>query len=278
MITVPGVRDGLRLVVPASTDLHALARDWFPDAQWLVEPRTAAEALQHSRPVVGARFRGVELAPEPTVGELGLGRATVLVGPVALAIDVARRIAVPDDHVAYALRVGATGDLAGQESDAAERWVRAVARHARGFVVAGDAVTRPAPGSAVALRLTTPSALPVEEALALVRRVVPRAVIAWQGSSGYVLEIPSSYDGSIRLDVRLGAAGAVHETVWLSPSGEGDDGAASGVTSLEAIARERLVPVVAKVVLRLLALAPGEVRDADDLVVSRAELERRAAR
>lgn len=276
MITVPGVRDGKRLVVPSSTDVHALAQAWFAHARWVVAPRSAAEVLQQRGPAVGARFRGVAFAPGPTLGELALDDVAVLVGPVPLEPEVTRRIAVADDHVAYGIR--AAGADAPAADDAAERWVRAVARHAGGVLVAGDVVTRPGPGTAVALRLTTPGALAPGEALALVRRVVPGAVIVREGAAGYALDVPSSYDGSVSLVVRLGAGTAVHETAWLTPSGESDDGRGSGGSSLEAIARERLVPVVAKIVLRLLERVPGEVRDADGFVVTGAELERRAAR
>ena len=278
MITVPGVRDGKRLVVPSSTDVHALARAWFGRARWLVEPRSVAEIVQQRRPAVGARFRGAALAPEPTLGELALDDVAVLVGPVPLEPELARRIAVAEDHVAYGVRTNDADLPAAPLPDSAERWLRAVARHAYGVLVEDEIATRPSPGAAVALRLTTPGAPEPREALAVVRRVVPGAVLVRQDAAGYALDVPSSYDGSVRLTVRLEAGTAVHETAWLSPSGESDDGEGGGATSLEAIARERLVPVVAKIVLRLLERVPGEVRDADGFVVSRAELERRAAR
>ncbi len=221
------------------------------------------------RPLAGARFRGASASRTAAAGELELTAGATLVGPEPVGEHDAARLSLPRAWLVYRLD-GPTPETEG--------WLHAVARHAGGAVLAGGVLTRPAVGIRVSLLISSRRALSAGEALALVRRVAPGAVLLASDDEGYLLEVPSSYDGSVLIDVRTTPRDAEHRFRWISPTGEPDDGAHDGGASLDAIARERLVPVVAKIALRLLEAVAGEATDADGLVVTTAELERRAQR
>lgn len=257
------------VVVPPSTDVLVLARSWFPDARWLSEPWSAADVATLGRPLTGARFRGAAVTQAPVTGELELTPGTTLTGPSPLEEAEAARFALSRSWQAHVLH-GPTPETVG--------WVHAVARHTGGAVLADGEITRPGMGASVSLLLSSGRALSAEGALRLVRRVTPRAVLVGSDDVGYLLEVPSSYDGSVLVDVRTVPGGVEHRFRWVSPTGEADDGEQHGATSLDAIARERLVPVVARIALRLLEAVGGEATDADGLGITTAELERRAQR
>jgi hypothetical protein len=269
-VTTGEVGDDLTcVVVPPSTDVLGLARSWFPDARWATAPRSAEDLAARGRPLAGARFRGAAVTQTPVTGELELTPGSTLTGPSPLEESDAARFALPRARQVYSLS-GRTPETVG--------WLHAVARNTGGAVLVDGDITRAVVGASVNLRVSSARALPAEEAMGLVRRVAPRAVLVGSGDAGYLLEVPSSYDGSVLVDVRTVPGGVEHRFRWLSPSAVAVFGAPPGATSLDAIARERLVPVVAKIALRLLGAVPGEATDADGLVVTTAELERRAQR
>lgn len=269
MTTGEGRDDLTCVVVPPSTDILGLARSWFPEARWVTAPRSADDLAALGRPLTGARFRGAGVTPTTVTGELELGSGTTLVGPTPLGEPDAARFALPHAWQVHALHAPTPQTLG---------WLHAVARHTGGAVLADGAITRPGMGACVNLRVSSARTLSAEESLRLVRRVTPRAVLVGSGDAGYLLEVPSSYDGSVLVDVRTVPGGVEHRFRWVSPTGEADDGEHHGATSLDAIARERLVPVVARIALRLLESVAGEATDADGLIVTTAELERRAQR
>ena len=205
----------------ARTPADALARAWFPDAAWVTAPGGGGPA----RPMVGARFRGV--VPDAVVrpGELRLADGARAVGPFPLtapqtqALDLASGSAeVLALHVDDPAPRGAPGQVL-EDRDGLARafpdglpqgtelqvlgWAVAVARRVGGAVVAdGRAVLTPDPASGVDLSLYTAQVLTPDDALAVLRTVVPSARVAGvepraDGPSGFALAGETPYDGAV---------------------------------------------------------------------------------
>lgn len=114
---VPVLANAAALVVPSGTDVRALARAWFPDADWLREPRGPKAAVA----MVGARFRGVVTqADRGAIGLIELGSGEHVVGPLPVGGE--------------SLDLWWVTVSARATDGRAEAWARAVAQHAGGGV------------------------------------------------------------------------------------------------------------------------------------------------
>lgn len=226
---VPDAHAGAHLLaVPRSrgaarTPVDTLARAWFADAAWTTPPGGGGA----TRPMVGARFRGVVPDGVVTPGELRLAEGARVVGPFPLtppqtqALDLAggsaevfalhvddpapRGAPVPlaDDRDGLA-RAFAAGLPQGLELQALG-WAVAAARRVGGAVVAdGRTVLTPDPASGVDLTLYSAQVLGPDDALGVLRTTVPSArVVAVHprpdGLAEYVLSGETPYDGAVRL-------------------------------------------------------------------------------
>jgi hypothetical protein len=286
------------LVVPTGTDVLALATAWFPDAVWVREPVSAAQAGSRARPMTGARFRGISAdVAEPTAGTLRLHDSALLEGPTTLSRTEAKAAGLaPQDVDLYAVLPGAdpTASL-----DLVYGWMSAAARRAAGAIVPADRarVVAPDPGSAVDLTLWSPVPLSAQDALPLVRpamtgaRVGPTDVPrqpAGDGPATFSVTGTFEYDGSItvrtgrshevpvalsRLDWREFGPWSYHVT-WHPP--EPEELRSEHPSQLHLIARSRVQPSVARVAAALWRAVGGTVVDGGGFVVPPEELRDRA--
>lgn len=285
-VTLPAAVDGRHvLALPATTDLLALARAWFPHAAWEREPVAAAAA----RPMTGARFRGMvaESAATAVPGRLPLADGAI-VGPHPLSADEVR---------AAGLRADGPLDLYALDGESSQvtAWCVAAARHVGGLLVpaARTQVVVPDPQAAPGLTLWSPVPLAPADVLPLMRpamagaRVAPTELPTPAGADGPPLCSVTArfeYDGSVTLDsARDDQVPAVLTTLdwreygpwayrvrWHPADGEDAE------SPLSAIARQRVAPTIARVTAALWRAAGGTIVDEGGFVVDPAELSRRA--
>jgi hypothetical protein len=260
------------LAVPAGTDVLALARDWFADAERLEEPGVARARLGGGR--LGSLFgRGASASP----GLLQVAPGVRLRGPQARA-SVAQRLphGLEDVYLVEA--------RAGEEGFSA--WCHAVARRCGGAVVdASGAVVTPARHEVVGLTLFAPSQVSAGMALVHARTVAPGArAVDVVGAESYELAVDTPYDGTVWLsfarrrvlpvaltwlpDETYGSF--AYELSWVPPNA----GAASPDSVVGRVARERVVPLLARLTAVIQAHADGTVVDAGGFVVPIEDLRR----
>lgn len=283
------------LAVPHGTDLLALARSWFPAASWAREPATAEQAAA-ARPVTGARFRGIAVAPPLTTGVLSLDGAVQVVGPTVLDAADARAWGLPArDTDLYGLPAtpvpGAT-----LTSELVTGWVTAVARRTGGGILpaARDRAIVPDPDAAIDLTLWSAVPLRPADALPLVRpalsgsRLSAPAHTPGGDPDGFVLSATYAYDGEI--EVRCARSREVPVVLsTLDPREHGSWGyhvswrppdplelELPHPSQLHVIARQRVAPAVARVVSALWLTVGGTVVDAGGFLVSPEEVDERA--
>ncbi len=282
------------LAVPRGTDVLPLARAWFPAATWAHEPVSPAQAAA-SRPMTGARFRGISFAPVSTTGVLALDQGTEVVGPHQLDAADARVLTLPGvDWDLYGLPVvHAPGSAV--PLDLVLGWASAVARRTGGGLVP---VTRarahvPDPASAVDLTLWSAVPLRVQDAVPLVRPALSGSRVSApppgeSAADGFVLTATYEYDGVLELrcararevpvvlqtlDWREHGPWGYHVT-WHPP--EPHEAGLPHPSQLNVIARRRVAPAVARIVATLWRSAGGTIVDADGFVVPHEELDERA--
>ncbi|UZN03550.1 hypothetical protein [Cellulomonas sp. S1-8] len=282
------------LAVPRGTDLAPLARAWFPVAHWTREP-ASAEAAPASRPMSGARFRGIAVAPVSTAGVLSLDGAVDVVGPYPLDATDARALTLPaQDSDLYGLPAtpvpGATlapGLVTG--------WATAVARRTGGGIVpaARDRAVVPDPLSAVDLTLWSSVPLRAADALPLVRPALSGSRLSpveHDGAHGvgFSLAATYEYDGTVVVScTRSTEVPVVLSTLDWREHGPWAYRVAwrphdplelemSHPSQLHVIARQRVTPSISRVVATLWRTAGGTVVDAGGFVVSQEEIDARA--
>lgn len=286
---LPAEHDGRHVLalpagLPPGRDVEALARAWFPGAAWEQEPVAAVAAS--SRPMTGARFRGLVVQDEVPAqpGRLRLTDDAALAGPHPLDEQTARdglRVPGPLDLFA----------LDGEASSQVRAWFVAAARRAGGLVVPAQRaqVMAPEPGSVVALTLWSAVPLTLVDVLPLVRpamvgaRVTPSPGPDAPGPQTYAVTAAFDYDGDVTLRTSRSTEVPVvlstlswrdygpwaYRITWTAPDEQ--EGSA-----LADIARQRVAPTVARVAAALHAAAGGTVVDAGGFVVGPQELAERA--
>ncbi|MBO3086164.1 hypothetical protein [Cellulomonas fengjieae] len=285
-VDLPRELDGLHvLVLPGGTDPLDLAAAWFPDAAWAREPVSAGEAAARSRPMTGARFRGIAAeAADPAPGLLRLDGSTSLEGPVpgGPAGQVDLYALVPAESHA---------------PDLALAWMTAAARRAGGSVVTADRarVVVPDPGAAVDLTLWSAQPLSAQDALPLVRpamsgaRVGPTEV-PQQAADGLTFSVTATFEYDGAITVRTGRSAEVpaallrldwraygpwsYRVSWQPP--EPEELHVEQPSQLHLIARARVQPSVARVAAALWRAVGGTVVDSGGFVVPPEELQDRA--
>ncbi|MFC8191771.1 hypothetical protein ACFUMH_08940 [Cellulomonas sp. NPDC057328] len=291
--TVPSALDGQHvLALPAGTDALALVRTWFPDARWAREPARSAPA---ARPT-GARFRGVVVEPVATEGVLAVADGVEVTGPHPLDAASARALGLPaQDADLYGLPVTTPAGAAVSPALVAG-WATAAARRTGGGILPADRRQVVVPDPASALDLTLWSAVPLaaQDAVPLVRpalsgsRLGPTETPAQGGGpGGFSLTATYEYDGAVvvrlsrsdevpvvlsTLDWREHGPWGYHVT-WRPP-----DPAELEVehpSQVHLVARQRVIPGIARVTATLWRAAGGTVVDAGGFVVTAAELDDR---
>jgi hypothetical protein len=293
----------------ARTPVDALARAWFPDAAWVTPPGGAT-----ARPMAGARFRGVVRDDAVPPGELRLTEGARAVGPFPLtvsqtqALDLAsgaaeafalhvddpepRRgpVAVPDDRDGLT-RAFPEGLPQGAELQVLG-WAVAAARRVGGALVADGHVLTPDPAGGVDLDLYSAQVLTPDDALGVLRTVVPGARVdavepREGGPADFVLVGETPYDGGVRLGMRrvpevplaLGALDwreygpHAYHVSWLPP-----DPYELGVehpSGLHLIARSRVRVLVARLAAMLQGRLGGTLVDDGGFVVRDLDLDER---
>jgi len=281
----PGSRTGDHLLaLPAHVDVMTLARAWFPDADWLVEPVSLDTATSRDVPLRGARFRGMAAQPEATPGTLRLAPGHVLTGPHPLTAEDTVTYVLPPRHVeGYVVRPTGDGTPEEQEREAARvlAWVAAAARHAHGAVLESGRTQAVVPdaGQSVDRTLYSAHPLPPQHALALVRTVLVQAVVTAQsaptdgGPVAWTITTQTPYDGTV--EVGLSRTDALPPVLLQLPwrdsgpfayavrwrSGSPEDEASDHPSSLHVVARSRIAPVVEKVAAVFERAVAGTVLD-----------------
>jgi len=276
---VPAVLDGQHvLLLPRGTDVQPLAAAWFPAAAWESVPTASAPATR----LTGARFRGVAM-DEPAPGRLRLAEAGVLVGPVAV-----------DERDAYGLAEG---------GDQAFAWMTAAARRAGGIVVAADRAHSLTPDRHADVGLTLWSAEPMTavDAVPLVRPALSGARLgpvdlprpngtADTGPQPFGVTATFEYDGAVTVSMsRVARAPRVLETLDWRDHGpwayrvtwqplEPGELTTETPSPLHVIARDRVMPSMARVTAALWRAVGGTVVDAGGFLVTPDELRDRSAR
>lgn len=283
------------LAVPRGTDLLRLARAWFPAASWSRAPATAAQTAA-SRPVAGARFRGIAVAPPDTAGVLSLDGAVEVVGPYALDAVDARALALPArDSDLYGLPAAPVAG-ATLSPDLVTGWATAAARRTGGGILPAtrDRVIAPDPSSVVDLTLWSPVPLGAAVALPLVRPALSGSRLAAPtpppggAPEGFALVATYEYDGEV--EVRCGRSREVpvvlstldwrehgpwgYHVTWRPP--DPLELELPHPSQLHVIARQRVTPSIARVVATLWRTVGGTVVDAGGFVVPHEELDARA--
>lgn len=291
---VPADLDGRHvLAVPRGADLLALARAWFPAAHWQREP--AGADAPGTRPVAGARFRGLAVAAAPTAGVLTLDGVVDLVGPHPLDAAAARAAGLPARDVDLYGLPAAPPPGATLPPDQLTGWATAAARRTGGGILpaARDRAVVPDPGALLDLTLWSAVPVPAADAVPLLRpalsgsRLAPPAATA-PGDAGFALAATFPYDGTVTvrcsrsarvpvvlstLDWREHGPCAYH-VAWRPP--EALEPEPDHPSQLHVIARQRVAPAVARVVLALGRTAGGTVVDAGGFLVPRDEVAQRA--
>lgn len=280
------------LALPAHVDVLGLARAWFPDAEWIVEPVSLDTATSRVVPQRGARFRGMAAQPEATPGTLVLTPGHVLSGPHTLtAEDTVTYVLPPRQVDAYV--VHATGEVAGDlpDPDAARvlAWLVAAARHARGAVLESGRTQAVVPdaGQSVDRTLFSAHPLPPQHALALVRTVLVQAVVTAQSAPtdgspvAWTISTQTPYDGTVEVEmVRTDSLPpALLQLPWRDSgpfayavrwsSGNPDEEASEHPSSLHVVARSRIAPVVEKVAAVFEHAVAGTLLDDGGFTVGR---------
>ncbi len=293
VLALPSRLDGqAMLAAPARTDIHALARAWFPAAAWDGRPPGAPDPAPADTRPVGARFRGlVEQRSAPAEpAAIRLDEHTRLVGPVPLTDDDALRAGVPRGGLEwYALE--------GEASVQARRWLVAAARHTGGLVVPADRsrVMAPDPEADIDLTLWSPIPLTLDEVLPLARPAMSGARVSAAGDRSpaagprpFEVVAEFEYDGSVALRVgRSNEPPAVLATLEWRDFGPWAyrvewrplDPAERDVehpSRLHVIARQRVAPTIARVAGALWRAAGGTVVSGGGFVVGPREVARRA--
>lgn len=248
-----GRTGGRVLAVPVHVDVLGLARAWFPDAAWEVEPVSDATVAARVLPLRGARFRGLSAQPEAVPGVLRLTAGHVLTGPHPLTAEDTVTYVLPPRHVdAFVLResvvegdpgspgaarldgqgerrVAGLGRPGGavdhpQDADRVRAWLVAAARRARGAVVDRGAGPAVVPDSARSVDRTLFSAHPLapHHALAIVRTVLVQAVVrsvppATEGAPpGWTITTETPYDGTVEVTLTRvsGLPPALRQLPW----------------------------------------------------------------
>jgi hypothetical protein len=293
-VDVPQVVRGRdTLVVPAGTDVLRLARAWFPDAVWTRRPGGAASVA----PPLGARFRGVPAPAEPPrhgTGTIRLDALTDLHGPRTLtaAEAAAAGYRTPGAVDAYEL------SISGRSPVGARDWLLAAARRSGGLVDPADGTGPlvPDPSGVVDLALWSAVPLAADEAVLLLRPALAggrlgevRVGHVAAGPAPFAVQAHFAYDGllSVAMD-RPADPPAVLGSLdwrefgpwryrfgWTSPH---DDDLGDGSSPLTAIARGRIRPTIARLVIALWQRAGGTVLDAGGFVVAPPDLLDQASR
>ncbi|MBO3089621.1 hypothetical protein [Cellulomonas dongxiuzhuiae] len=292
----PAVLDGSHvLAVPRGTPLLPLARAWFPAADWSREPATAAQAAA-ARPMTGARFRGIAVAPPDPAGVLSLDGAVEVAGPYPLDAAGARSLALPpQESDLYGLPAAPVAG-ATLPPDLVTGWATAVARRTGGGILpaARDRAIVPDPAAAVDLTLWSAVPLRPDDALPLVRpalsgsRLAAPAPPAGGAPEGFTLVARYEYDGEVEvrcsrsrevpvvlstLDWREHGPWGYHVT-WRPP--DPLELEVPHPSQLHVIARQRVTPSIARVVATLWRTVGGTVVDAGGFVVPHEEIDARA--
>ena len=283
------------LAVPRGTDLAELARAWFPAARWAREPVSAAQAAA-SRPMTGARFRGIAVAPVDPAGVLSLDDAVEVTGPYPLDAAGARALALPaQDCDLYGLPATAVPGTT-LAPGLVTGWATAVARRTGGGILPAtrERAVVPDPAAAVDLTLWSPTPLRAEDALPLVRpalsgsRLSPVQTAPPGAPGGFSLAATYEYDGVVSVrcarsdempvvlsttDWRAHGPWA-YQVTWQPPDPHELD--LPHPSQLHVIARQRVAPSIARVVATLWRTAGGTVVDAGGFVVPHEEVDARA--
>ncbi|MFT4286208.1 hypothetical protein [Nocardioides sp.] len=264
------------LVLPADADVLGLAQAWFPEAEWITVPETRQPKPQ----LVGARFGKVAAAkPAVVPGLLRLTWGSRLQGPHGLDVLPATS-ALPDGLARVFL-------LDHDETEPEPRltgWLYAVARHTGGVVVVDGTVVGSA-SAATTISLYAAEPLAAEVALTLVRSAAPMARPAAPSAElPYRITVPSEFDGVI--DIVAGRAAELPVSLLrLDASDYGPNvfqmtwslaGAEIG-SPPHRIARERSLPVLARVAAALQRATRGALVDGDGFVVPPEEVQSRAS-
>jgi len=301
LVDLPEELDGRNvLVVPRGTDIGVLATAWFPDATWTRPPVSADEAAK-TRPMTGARFRGIaSTVTESSPGLLRLDGAAFLEGPRPAGRSTAQAAGLVAPEVDLYALVPADPRAS---LDLVYGWMAAAARRAAGSIVPADRsqVVVPDPGAAVDLTLWSPLSLSAQDALPLVRpamvgaRVGPTDVPHPQQSGGnqgpptFSVTATFEYDGAItvrtgrssevpvalsRLDWREFGPWSYHVS-WIPP--EPEELRHENPSQLHLIARSRVEPSVARIAAALWRAVGGTVVDSGGFIVPPGELQDRVA-
>ncbi|MFC0644217.1 hypothetical protein [Cellulomonas phragmiteti] len=292
---VPPDLDGSHvLAVPRGTSLVPLARAWFPQAAWSREPATAAQTAS-ARPMTGARFRGIAVAPPDPTGALSLDGAVEVVGPWPLDAADARALGLPArDSDLYGLPAAPVAG-ATLTPELVTGWATAVARRTGGGILpaARDRVVVPDPGAAVDLTLWSAVPLSPDDALPLVRPALSGSRLAVPApvsgrSQAFTLVATYEYDGEVEvrcarsrevpvvlstLDWREHGPWGYHVT-WRPP--DPLELEVPHPSQLHVIARQRVTPSIARVVASLWRTVGGTIVDAGGFVVGHEEVDDRA--
>ncbi|MFC8731241.1 hypothetical protein ACFT5B_02120 [Luteimicrobium sp. NPDC057192] len=271
------------LVVPAGTDLLALARPWYGGAGWLLSP---ADARARTLPVVavGARFRGARVQAPVVVPRLELAPGQVVEGPLAsggpAAASAVAHAGLRPDVDTYRM----PGD------PASVAWATAAARHCGGAVVAGADVVAPrALDAAVRLTVYAPRPADLTDVAALLHAALPLArpvrTDAAPDDGADAIRHDVDYDGAVvvRPEVAGAAMPPALRTVdwrrvgphactvaWLAPLPDDDP-------ARDLLALRRAAPWLARAARALRDGLDGTVLDAEGFVVDDAALAALAA-
>ncbi|GAA1962189.1 hypothetical protein GCM10009798_22440 [Nocardioides panacihumi] len=267
----PGAPLDRAVAVPSGTDVLALARAWFPEAEHIAGSRAGP-----ARRLVGARFGG-GVAPARSDGP-GLLRMTAdaglrgPLGPSAAGVPLAAGL-----EDVYLVEASA-GDAV------LTSWLLAVARRTGGAVVDGrGGVRAPAAAEFVGLTLYAPDAVPAEVALAQARSVAPMMrPVAAPPTETYRLAFDTPYDGTVLVSLTTRTQLPVvlmslapeaygryaYALTWV-PSGPAAEACDTVVGRL---ARGRIVPLVARLAAALSGVTGGTVVDTGGFVVTPEEL------
>ncbi|PJI85510.1 hypothetical protein [Luteimicrobium subarcticum] len=266
----------LTLVVPAGTDVLALARAWFPDAGWVVHPAEAA-AARTVRRTGGARFRGAPVDQEVVVPRFRLADGAEVDGPLPAGPGVPAIVGVPSD----AYRVPA--------DPLARAWASAAARHVGGSTAVGSAPPHPEVSEASLARLVlfAPSPVDAETAGAWVRSVLPAARTHAEDATSTTFSIRHdlAYDGTIVVEARPAtgqmppalraldwrAFGPHTVTVGWVPA---DHDPVRALEPTDLLCLRRAAPWIARTMQTVQAALEGAVLDADGFVVDPGTLSR----
>lgn len=294
---VEPVPHGWRLVVPPDADVLALSAAWFPQAAWLREPESAEEAARRSRPVSGARFRGMVQEVAPLTGVLGLDWDLHLLGPSEVDPADARAAGLPP-AATMVLDVATTAprpesgpsspDVASALDPRLAGWLVAAARRAGGAVLAPDgSATVPVHGGTPELAVFSAHAIAPGVLVAALHQAgadarVDSAPGPDEGIAPYELSLVTEYDGTVRVSFARAAELplALTRVPWRdygpfryrvhreAPEGYGGPGA----EGLDRIARQRCGPLQARAARAVRSVTGGTLVEGDGFLVDDSRL------